>query len=177
MFHTYSSCYRGESFTMESQIEVRVLSKNDNMTELFSLSKDFFEEYESNHDYFFQIDTLKEEDIKGYFSSFIGSEDKTAFIAVKDGRIVGYITAYIMNQPEFWKIKQVGHISGIMVQKSMRRKGIAKKLMLPAIYFFKERHVNYYTLFTSDNNVGAIKFYERFGMTPLYLHLLGSADL
>lgn len=59
---------------------------------LLSCPRSSFQGYESNHEYFFKIDSLDEKDITGYFSSFIGSEQRRAFIAVYEGRIVGYIT-------------------------------------------------------------------------------------
>ncbi|MEF2965378.1 GNAT family N-acetyltransferase [Paenibacillus sp. M1] len=159
---------------MESTIEIRPLVENDDMDDLIKLSKDFFKEYESNHEFFFNIEQLNDKDIIGYFSNWFNQEDKVAYIAIDDQKIIGYITAYIMNQPDFWEIKRVGHVSGLMVDSSMRRKGIAKELMLSAVSFFKARDVKYYTLFTSSNNSKAIKFYESFGMNPLYTHYLGS---
>lgn len=161
---------------MDNKIEIRPLRKEDSMDQLILLSKEFFKEYEFHHEYFFKIDVLNNEDILKYFSNWLNNDDKVALVATVGNRIVGYITVYIMNQPNFWEIKQIGHISGLMVEKSYRHKGIGSKLFSAAIDFLKKKQVNYYTLFTAENNIDAIQFYKRNGMTPLYTHLIGCVD-
>ena len=59
-----------------------------------------------------------------------------------------------------------------MVEKSYSHKGIGSKLFSAAIDTIKKKQVNYFTLFTAENNIDAIQFYKRNGMTPLYTHLL-----
>lgn len=102
------------------------------------MSKDFFHEYKSYHEEFFKIDNLSDDDITDYFNRFIDVEDRRAFVAILDGKIVGYITVYIKSQPSFWKIKKVGEISGLMVHNDYRRKGIARQLLNKAVDFFAQ---------------------------------------
>ena len=157
----------------ESTVEICSLEKDDNLAELISLSKDFFREYESNHKEFFLIDNLNDKDIIDYFNRFIDIEERKAFIAIAAGKVVGYITVYVRDQPSFWQVKRVGDISGLMVHKDYRHKGIASQLMSNAIDFFMEKEVKYYTVFTSVNNIAGIGFYKQNGMEPLYTTMVG----
>lgn len=153
--------------------EIRPLRKDDNLNDLISLSREFFEEYESHHENFFKIDRLSDSDIVDYFSQWIDDEDGETFIALTGGRIVGYITVYVRTQPGYWKIKRVGDISGLMVQKAYRRRGIAGQLLAKARAFFEKKAVRYFTVYTAIGNRGALEFYERSGLLPLCTTMMG----
>jgi len=153
--------------------EIRSLRKDDKLNDLISLSREFFEEYESHHENFFKIDRLSDSDIVDYFSQWIDDEDGETFIALTGGRIVGYITVYVRTQPIYWKIKKVGDISGLMVQKAYRRRGIAGQLLAKARAFFEKKAVRYFTVYTAIGNRGALEFYERSGLLPLYTTMMG----
>jgi ribosomal protein S18 acetylase RimI-like enzyme len=153
--------------------EIRELNKEDDFNDLIELSQEFFQEYESHHKDFFKIDQLKDDDIISYFSSFCGVESRKSFIAVEGKRIVAYITVYVIEQAVYWKIKKVGEISGLMVQKDYRHTGIAKRLLASARDFFKAEAVNYFTVFTAVENRAAIDFYKNNDLIPLYTTLIG----
>lgn len=154
-------------------IAIRVLNKNDYFDDLLQLSREFFMEYEAYHPYFFKIDHLTDDDVKIYFLSFCDHETRKVFIAIESGKIIGYLTAYIKEQASYWQIKEVGEISGLMVQQNHRRQGIAERLMNEAEAFFTFHGVNCYTTYTSINNQGALNFYNQMGMTSLYLTMIG----
>jgi ribosomal protein S18 acetylase RimI-like enzyme len=151
---------------------IRRLRRDDALHDLVELSRQFFEEYAAHHAEFFAIDQLHEGDIVDYFSRFLDGDDSAAFIAVADGKIVGYITAYIQAQPGYWKIKQVGAISGLIVQKDYRRRGIGRQLLTETTTFFEEKGVKYTTVYTAARNQAALEFYARNGMAPLYVTML-----
>lgn len=167
---------KGKWCDMSKNIVIYDLKKDDDISGLVSLSKDFFLEYQSHHKEFFLIDDLKDSDIIKYFNGFIDVEERKVFIAVLSGRVIGYIAVYVKAQPSFWEIKKVGDISGLMVHKDYRRKGIASKLLGKAIDFFKEKGVKYYSVFTAVNNHLAIEFYKQSGMEPLHIRMLGEID-
>ena len=111
---------------------VRRLHERDGLDDLVLLSKAFFREYEGCHRRFFELDHLNDKDIRAYFASFVGNDDRAAFVATKDRQIVGYITVYVQSQPSYWKVKRVGHVSGLMVEEEHRRSGIATRLLAEA---------------------------------------------
>jgi ribosomal protein S18 acetylase RimI-like enzyme len=156
----------------DKMIEIRSLSRNDSFDDLVSLSREFFCEYEAHHKDFFKIDHLKDEDIVGYFTSFCDQDTRAAFIAVAGEQVVGYITAYVKDQADYWQIKQVGDISGLMVQKDYRHQGIAKRLLLKAKGFFEAKGLKYCIVFTAAENRGALDFYQQNGFVPLYTTMI-----
>jgi len=157
---------------MEERILIKELDLNDNFTELLELSKEFFYEYEKNHE-LFKIDAINESDIINYFTDFIGNDRKIAYIAIYEKKIVGYISLYYKDQPDYWTVKKIGDISGLMVDKNFRQNGIGKKLIMKAIEYFKQKGIEYYTIFTSVNNIKGISFYEKCGLKPLHTVLYG----
>jgi len=60
-----------------------------------------------------------------------------------------------------------------MIDKAYRRKGIAKQLLDGAKDFFNEKGVRYFTVYTSEDNEGAIEFYKKNGLSPINITLLG----
>ena len=157
-------------------IEIHPLKIDDDFKDLIALSREFFMEYESHHVDFFKIDKLHDDDIIDYFSKWITHDDGETFIAVTGDVIVGYITVYVQSQAGFWKIKQVGNISGLMVHSAHRRKGIARQLLGKGKSFFKKKGVRYFTAFTAVGNRDAIRFYKKCGMTSLYTTMMGEIN-
>ena len=155
---------------------IKRLRPDDDLSDLIALSKEFFEEYAGHHEEFFEIDELRDADIVEYFSRSLDKDDSATFVAVLGGRIVGYITIFVRQQPSFYKIKKVGAISGLMIHKAHRRKGIASKLLAQATAFFEEQGVQYFTVYTASANQDALRFYERNGMTPLHITMVGEID-
>lgn len=155
---------------------IRALQKEDDLRDLITLSRDFFDEYEVHHEEFFDIDNLRDSDIVEYFSRSVESEDSATFVAIEEGCMVGYVTIYIRLQPVFYKIKKVGEISGLMVHKDYRRRSIASQLLARSAAYYEEKNVKYYVVYTAIVNQAAIRCYEKHGMTPLYITLIGKTD-
>jgi hypothetical protein len=51
-------------------IEIHLLKREDNFTDLISLSREFFNEYTEYHQDFFTLSELRDDDITSYFASF-----------------------------------------------------------------------------------------------------------
>jgi len=141
--------------------------------DIFELSNDFFNEYSNYNISLFGIDIIKEMDIKNYFQTFVNNDNKKAFIAIFNNKIIGYITFYIKTQPNFWIVKKIGDISGLMVNKYYRNKGIGTKLIKVAIEYFRNNGIKYYEVFTSINNKDGISLYKKCGFNELYTTLYG----
>jgi ribosomal protein S18 acetylase RimI-like enzyme len=154
-------------------IMIRELRPDDNLTAVLNLCKDFFAEYEEHHEEFFDTDNLSDADIAGRFLQSLESDESATIIAVVDDTIVGYASVAIRDQPRFYKVKKVGAISALMVAKDYRRQGIAAKLLEGSKAFFRRQGVKYFTLYTAVANQGAIRFYERNGLTPLHISFIG----
>ena len=154
-------------------VEIRLLTLEDDCKDLVILSRAFFHEYESHHEDFFKLDRLEESDITSYFSSFCRTDSRKAYIAVDGNRMVGYITVYVKDQTSYWQVKQVGEISGLMLQEEYRHQGLARRLLQESIKFFKAHGLSYYTVYTAVENQVAIDFYQENGLVPLYTTMIG----
>ena len=141
--------------------------------DIYELSNDFFNEYSNYNIALFGIDTIEEMDIKNYFQTFVNNDNKKAFVAIFNNKIIGYITFYIKTQPNFWIVKKIGDISGLMVNKNYRNKGIGTKLIKVAIEYFRNNGIKYYEVFTSINNKDGISLYKKCGFFELYTTLYG----
>lgn len=152
---------------------IRRLEPGDDLADLIDLSREFFAEYEAHHDEFFDTDSLKDDHIAGYFTRTTGSDSDATFVAIVDQHMVGYITVHIRPQAAFYKVKEAGAISGLMVQRQHRRLGIATRLLTRAQAFFEGHDIKYFTVYTAVANSSALSFYEANGLAPLYTTLVG----
>ncbi len=152
---------------------IRQLTRDDDLVDLISLSREFFAEYEAHHKELFDIDGLEESHITGYFTRTVDSDSDATFVALLDQRVVGYITVHVRPQAGFYRVKKVGAISGLMVQCEQRRSGIGACLLARAQAFFKSHGIKYFTVYTAVTNAFAVRFYQANGMDPLYTTLVG----
>lgn len=160
----------------DMMISVRELQPGDDLAVLLKLCKDFFAEYACHHEEFFDTENLSDDDLSGRFLRSMESGDSATIIALVDSEIVGYTSIAIRTQPDFYRIKRVGAISGLMVAKEHRRRGIATQLFAEAKAYFQRSGIKYFTVYTAVANQGAIEFYERNGMTLLHTTLIGDTE-
>ena len=154
-------------------LSIRQLKPDDDLTGLIELSRQFFTEYQAHHEVFFDVEGLTDAHIAGYFTRSTGSDDSATFVATLHDRVVGSITVHVRQQAPFYKVRQVGAISGLMVSAAFRRQGIATRLLAEAKSWFKRRHVEYFTVYTATANAGAVEFYCHSGMRPLHTTFIG----
>nr|MBN2278739.1 GNAT family N-acetyltransferase [candidate division Zixibacteria bacterium] len=154
-------------------ISIRELQPGDDLAEVLRLCREFFLEYENHHKEFFDTDNLCDDDISGRFLKSLESDDSATLIALDENKIIGYASLAIGNQPRFYKVKRVGHISALMVAKEYRRRGIATRILEESGSFFRRHGIKYYTFYTSVANHDAIGLYEKIGLEPLHISYLG----
>jgi ribosomal protein S18 acetylase RimI-like enzyme len=157
-------------------ITTRKLKSDDDLSAVLRLCKEFFAEYEKHHEEFFDTDNLTDDDISGKFMESLDSDNSATLIALDDDKTVGYISLTIREQPRFYKIKKVGAIPALMVDKDYRRQGIGTRLLKEAISFFKSKGIKYFTFYTSVANSDAVSLYEKLGMKPLHTSFLGNTE-
>jgi GNAT superfamily N-acetyltransferase len=152
---------------------IRQLKQDDDLSDLIELSRQFFSEYQGHHEVFFGIEGLTDAHIADYFARTTGSDDSATFVAAVEHRVVGSITVHIRQQAPFYKVGRIGAISGLMVSAEWRRRGIATRLLAKARDWFREKQVQYFTVYTATANAGAIQFYGQSGMQPLHTTFIG----
>ncbi|UCG92374.1 MAG: GNAT family N-acetyltransferase [candidate division WOR-3 bacterium] len=100
---------------------------------------------------------------------FITDQSKKAttilIVAEKSGRIIGYLLGEIRDRLPFQKLKKTGYIFDIVVTEKERHKGIGSLLLQRSFAFFKKNNMNTVMLSVSEENIEAIKFYEKHSFT------------
>jgi len=91
---------------------------------------------------------------KCFFDEF-AEKTRKYFIALDDGKVIGYIGLFDMVD-DF-------NIIGIAVKKNYRRQGIGARLLNVAILEAKKRNIKSLSLEVDENNKDAINFYSKLG--------------
>ncbi|MFW9850989.1 MAG: ribosomal protein S18-alanine N-acetyltransferase [Candidatus Thorarchaeota archaeon] len=78
------------------------------------------------------------------------------------------VVAYLVWEYDTQRRK--GHIQNIAVDKNHRRRGIASFLLQRFFSKLKDGKADQCILEVRESNTGAIKFYEKMGMTPISRH-------
>lgn len=86
-----------------------------------------------------------------YYRQFIYPKDSWIYVAEEDG-IIGFIMFYIHHRIDYYKIKQVGYIDLVVVDRKHRRKGVSKMLVEKAEEVFKEKGITHLALTTHVDN-------------------------
>lgn len=94
------------------------------------------------------------------FNFVLGDNNYVFFVAEFESKIVGYVGASISYESS--------DLLTICVDKSYRSRGVAQTLILALIDFLKARDVQYILLEVNENNVGAIKLYEKMGFINIH---------
>lgn len=147
----------------ETVLDVLTQLNEDDLDDLYALSREYFDEY-AGHDKTSRVAELTREHIRNYFEAFIDRQGRQATVARSGGSIVGYSTYYEKPRQCFYEIASIGEISGIFVRTKDRNKGIGEALLDRAKNYFRTRRIQYYSLFTSKNDLKGIEFFERNGM-------------
>jgi ribosomal protein S18 acetylase RimI-like enzyme len=90
------------------------------------------------------------------YSSYIDNPEKTIFFAYCDEQLAGQI---ILRKN--WN--GYAYVEDIAVDSRFRRQGIGKRLMVQSVEWAKSKALTGIMLETSNVNIAACQFYERFG--------------
>lgn len=95
------------------------------------------------------------------FKSELQNPNSQYFVAIQDDEIVGFAG--------IWKAIDDMHITNIVTRISKRHLGIASILLEKLINVSKEENVNSLTLEVNENNIYAIRLYEKYNFKKIGL--------
>ncbi|MGB9756644.1 MAG: ribosomal protein S18-alanine N-acetyltransferase [Candidatus Bathyarchaeales archaeon] len=98
---------------------------------------------------------------KQHIANLLTNYNCISLVAKMDGKIVGFIIGMIHIERNVL----AGHILTIDVSPSHRRRGIAQKLLQKIEEIFKDRGVKSCRLEVREDNVAALKLYQKLGYT------------
>jgi len=106
-----------------------------------------------------------------YFQKKISGEAGVCFVAVIDGKVVGYLAGYIFEKiPSYDTIKR-SELDNIFVEEEFRGQGIGKLLTKKFLAWSKSNGAFSTLVSAYFFNEQAVKFYKRVGFEPLALKL------
>ena len=88
-------------------------------------------------------------------------ETMRVVVAVVDGEIIGYVLGVVVDTySELFVTQRSGFVADIFVAEAYRQQGVGRDLALHLIDWFKAQSVEFYELYVSEVNGGAVKFWE-----------------
>lgn len=97
--------------------------------------------FHADLDDYFQTTSDAEDNHRSYMSGLLDDVGKRVFIAEESGVLLGYIVVMIEDYPPIYHHKKFAEISSISVTKSVRRRGIGRKLLDTALDWCREQGV------------------------------------
>ncbi len=74
------------------------------------------------------------------YRGYIYSSNKKLLVAEDKGKLIGFGSAHIVSKEPIYKIKNLGHIRDMYVDKKFRRQGVAGKILSVFYKWFKEKN-------------------------------------
>lgn len=124
---------------------------------------------------------ILEEDFRQKFSDWVKYQlnSPNQFIIIAENevnssehkKIVGFISGYLKSLFPWFKTKNVGHISFLVIDQKFLRQGIAKQLEQAAHSWFNERNIRYIECFSHEKNTTGNLVWNNFGYKPFHKFL------
>ena len=109
------------------------------------------------------------EEARGYARRALrGEPDFAVLVAEEEGRPVGYIVVGLDRRMEELFGFPWGRIISLAVHPDFWGRGIGSALVAEGLKWMRERGVKYAEVSTDQNNIGAIRAYERNGFRVVY---------
>ena len=147
---------------MTQEIVIRPAQQTD-IDDIFALWCESMRYHEELDPFIFGFDVTRAQEARKFLSEHMEKESSIVLVALKNGKIVGYLLGSICARQPFQKLHEIGHIYDIVVTENERRHGIGTMLLHKAFVFFKKKNHDTVMLSVSDKNGAALRFYERHG--------------
>jgi GNAT superfamily N-acetyltransferase len=109
--------------------------------------------------------------VREMYREWLTGPESFAFLALEDGRPVGYVIGFF-DEPHFmWETGRVGHVDSFYVLPEMRGRGVGRLLMDAAYAVMQEAGAETVALEMVAENEVARKFYEREGFTTTFVQM------
>lgn len=102
-------------------------------------------------------------DERNYYEKFILGRNKWCYVAESNNELLGFILFNVENRERYWKIKKVGYLDLVVVDKKARGKGISRLLVKKAYEIFKEKKLDYAKLSVQTDNDFAHNIWKKLG--------------
>jgi GNAT superfamily N-acetyltransferase len=100
---------------------------------------------------------------KDYLIKLLKTGEGNLSLADYEGKIVGYNLAQIKDEIPVLKLKKVGHVADLYVQKDFRGQGLSTKLQDASISWFKKNKIKVISITVYPDNPHAYQIYKKWG--------------
>lgn len=98
-----------------------------------------------------------------WLKSKLRNENGKIFLAIEDGKAIGFIFGWIGKSDYHTRIKKWGYLSSIYVLSEYRKKGVGKALTKKLVEWFGKKKMKYVNLWAFWQNDSGRKFWESLG--------------
>lgn len=107
------------------------------------------------------------------YERWVGGGSARLFLAVRDGRAVGYLMLRFGDGANTWELgDRSAEVETLAVLAEERSGGVGRGLMDAAVASAEAEGVTAIGVGVAHTNADAIRFYERHGFRPFYVELL-----
>ncbi len=101
---------------------------------------------------------------KAYFKGRILDKDSCSFVAVHEGKTIGYLVGCIIAPEDYRKVSKMAELENMFVLDEARSLGVGKKLVDAFTEWCESNEIEIFKAVATAQNTRAIAFYEREGM-------------
>jgi GNAT superfamily N-acetyltransferase len=154
---------------MINHIKIRKANIKD-LEDILRLNFDLFKKEYKEYDKSLNLKWTHNEG-KIYFSDMISNKNGFVEVAEVDSKIVGYICGGISERMFYRKKAKYAELENMLIESSLRGKGIGIKLMEDFIDWCKMKKSDYISVTASMQNEQGINFYRKLGFKDYNLTL------
>jgi len=103
------------------------------------------------------------------FRRSVRSPSMKALVAVRDGRVIGYLLGSIRKRPPCYRTKTQGFISDLAVAEGKRNSGAGTALVNAFLPWAMKKGVKYISLSVDPNNSTGMRFWKKMGFQTVML--------
>lgn len=106
-----------------------------------------------------------------FLTELLDSKESEAFIAISEGKVVGYLIAKIDLFPPIYVMEKYGDIYDLIVEASYRRRGIGSELLKLAIEWFRLQKIKRIEISVHPENSSGYSFWKEKGFQEIFHRL------
>jgi ribosomal protein S18 acetylase RimI-like enzyme len=138
--------------------------------ELLALWTEFFD-YHRDIDPYFTRSEDAHRHIEKRLREKIEGADSGVFVALEDGKVIGYSLFWIADTSPFIKERKYGFICDLAVTATHRGRSVGGDLLEETLAWFKAHRIRRITLFLVAGNKMGLAFWKRHGFEPSMLSM------